>query len=254
MSNLLTVEEQIKNLVGCTENTQIATARLIRVIHKEELWKQSKAKSFNEYIKTLLELTSRIGWKAERTLRNYIKLWAVYVEQLGIDEEAVVENVSHYGLLLPVANTNAKLELDDHENEEGTKLGRHDFASLTETVAKLANGIELSEPEAKQFKLIVGYEPHTDSWDTEDTKEVVDAIKGVKAEDVLPFGRIWAVSTFDEEIYTVHAVSVLVDGEVSGAFSKLSYQPVLNKAELKKFIGKDQTVDLETVDLEEEDD
>lgn len=244
MSNLLTVEEQIKNLVGCTENTQVATARLVRQIHKEELWKQSKAKSFSEYIKTLLELTSRIGWKAERTLRNYIKLWAVYVEQLDIDEEAVVENVSHYGLLLPVANTNAKLELDDHANEEGTKLGHQDFATLAEIVANLANGVELSASESKAFKRIVGYEPHTDSWDTEDTKEAVDAIKGVKAEDVLPFERVWGVSTIDEDYFTVVSFRIVADGEWAGQPVTLDYQPVVDKAGLKKFCGKDKFTDV----------
>lgn len=179
MTTLALAEERLVELVRAGEVGKIGAARLVREIHRDELWRDGSFRSFAAYLPTLLEKTASVGWGAARTIKQYIKLWAVYAEQMEEDEESIIGCVSHFNELLRVASVGKDFILDEDAEKPGT-LGAVQFEGLVGAIRSLVGNEPLSAYDAQVFYEVTGYYAVMPSggWLLDDTKEVIAAIRG----------------------------------------------------------------------------
>jgi hypothetical protein len=204
MSSLLSIEERLMDAIQSGEIGKLAAARLVRQIHSEELWRDGGFKSFSAYLPTLLERTAAVGWGAARTIKQYIKLWAVCREQMELDEADIIRGVSHLNELLRVASIGKKFILNDDSEKPG-ELGAEQFGAVVDAIVDMLNGVavEAESYAGKTFKELTGEFAVIPSggWTLEDTKRVIAKIKGeTDDEDKVKITRQWDVVVPGEDV------------------------------------------------------
>lgn len=217
--NLQTAERALTEVIGQDERLKVRAAKIVQRIRDQELYREEGYSSFSAYLPVLLERVKGIGWSAERTVRNYLALVDVYLDQLELDSNQALVSVTHLFTLLRLADRDRKSgELKDETEKEG-KLGAVQFEAVTRVVNWMVNlpadetrqGLDEDEVteglinaglefELATFRKVTGRVPTVPAggWTVGDTKEIVEQLQGKEEQPRL--SRLWVAASSGEEV------------------------------------------------------
>lgn len=106
------LEAAVNTLVGFLgqrEKLQLRAARVVQHIRDQELFKQVPGcETFEAYLPILKVETAQVGWKAERTIQQYMSFADVYLDVIGIPERIAMAATSHLNTLYSLADLDRK--------------------------------------------------------------------------------------------------------------------------------------------------
>jgi len=143
-SSLEDAETSIYALLEQGEHLRLQQTKILLAIQRQELFRErvdvktgQPYSSFDTYIKGFLGSAAGFSNDSPRTLRSWLSRYLVFVEDLNLPEESLIEMGSHFEVLITAAAKSRQCELLE-QNEDlptgGARLGRSEFQSLTQEI------------------------------------------------------------------------------------------------------------------------
>lgn len=246
------------------ESARLRAARIVRAIERQELYKQFPGiTSMKAFFPILIEQLAQF-WKSATSLKRYLAILKIYVEQLQFEAAAVVDAVSHLDLLRVLVEVDrATGELVIEPDKDG-KLGSPQFEDVARLVTFLVTGLEPEieveglgademgevlaakklEAAAQTYRELVGapLSLPAGGWTLANTKAIVAAVRGESGEDEdasspAKVERWWVGHENFDGLIDIEEIQFLQDGEV---IDQIPVGKVYTQEQLKARAGKDK--------------
>ena len=191
---LETTIKHIQRLVREGERGRLAAARQVALLKENDAYQQLGYATWKAFLKDLMTQLAGVGWKADRTVRNWLDLISVYIDQYDFSEDDVVAASSHLVLLLPLIGRDRQTgEVFSDETKPIPDV--EDFGTLASVIIGLVSLLSTDERtnglNAREFTERFGAAAAVvnrlstvpvvvagGGWTVKDTKELADRIKG----------------------------------------------------------------------------